>query len=175
MIITHNIEMDLSKGGAAPRIQAVQDDKYSRNIVLTLFSDAEAWMIPEDATGIVHYGKPDGTGGSYTELPDGTAACCAEGNTLTIALAPQVCTAEGIVQLAVSLVKGQSQLHTFPILVHVLSNPERGMSSEAYFSLCGVLPYGGWAPNKYLGTDASGNVFTKEYVPSPYEYAAYYR
>jgi len=24
-------------------------------------------------------------------------------------------------------------------------------------------------------TDASGNVFTKEYVPSPYEYAAYYR
>ena len=161
MIITHKIEMDLSKGGEIPRIRAVQDDKYSRNIEILLFSNGEAWPVPTDAAGIVRYLKPDGLGGSYDVLPDETPACTAAGNTLTVALAPQVCTAAGIVQLAVSLVRGQTELNTFPIQIYVQSNPQVRASSEAYYQLSGVLPCGGWKPNQYLGTDAGGNVVTK--------------
>lgn len=164
MIVTHKINMDLSKGGGTPQIKAVQNDKYSRNIEVSLFSDGEPWHIPEEATGIVHYFKPDGSGGSYDTLPDGTTACTLAENAVTVALAPQVCTAEGVVRLTVSLVKGASELHTFPLLVHVLPNPEINTPSETYVSLSGALPYGGWKPNAYLGTDGGGNVVTKNAV-----------
>lgn len=161
MIVTHKIKMDLSEGGEMPRINIVQNDKYTRNIEISLFSDGKKWLIPEGITGVVHYLKPDGTGGSYDVLPDGATACITTDNTLTIALAPQVCTAEGIVRLAVSMIKGQAELHTFSILVYVRSNPEINSASETYVSLSGVLPYGNWTPNMFLGTDANGNVVVK--------------
>lgn len=167
MIVTHKIKMDLSEGGETPRINIVQNDKYTRNIEISLFSNGTKWPVPEGITGVVHYLKPDGTGGSYDALPDGTTACIATDNILSIALAPQVCTSEGIVRLAVSMILGQAELHTFSILIYVRSNPEINLEKDTYVSLAGVLPYGGWKPNIYLGTDTEGNIVEKPALKTP--------
>ena len=119
MIITHKIKMDLQDPGYMPRVNAVQDDQYSRNLELTLSSGGEAWTITEDVTVLVRYCKPDGTGGEYNTLPDGTTAWTAEGNVLTIALAPQVLTVPGMVTLSASLISGETQISTFTVSVNV--------------------------------------------------------
>lgn len=119
MILTHKIKMDLMDPGQTPRIHAVQDDQYSRNLELTLTSDGESWMIPEDASVLIRYCKPDGTGGSYNTLPDGTSAWAAEDNVLTIALAPQVLTVAGMVTLSASVISGDRQLTTFTVCLNV--------------------------------------------------------
>ena len=162
MFITEKLEMDLSKGGTLAQIDAVQGDKYSRSVELSLYSKGEKWDVPDDVVGVVNYLKPDGTAGSYNVLPDGQAACTAAGNVLTVVLAPQICAACGIVQLNISLVRGQEELNTFPVAVHVRPNPAAVEASEGYVRLAGVVTCGGWMPGMYLGTDESGNIVVKD-------------
>lgn len=119
MIITHKVTMDMMNPGQLPRIHAVQDDQYSRNLELTLLSGGEPWQIPGDVTVVVRYCKPDGTGGEYNTLPDDTTAWSAEGNILTVALAPQVLTVPGMVTLSASLISGTRQITTFTVCLHV--------------------------------------------------------
>lgn len=119
MIITSKIQMDLNRYAAAPMIHAVQDDRYSRNVELALFSDGNAWVIPEPATVLIRYSKPDGTGGEYDSLPDHSCAYSIKEHILTVALAPQVLTVPGAVRLSVILLQGQQQISTFSILICV--------------------------------------------------------
>lgn len=162
MIITHNIEkMDLAKRGPTPSISVVQDDKYSRKVAIPLFSNG----TQADLTGLsvlVRYRKPDGTGGSYDTLPDDSAAGTISGNTVTVALAPQVCTVPGTVKLTACLISGEQQLHTFAVDVNVQANPGLQVTSENYYRVTGALADSGWTPNMYLATDADGNVVTVE-------------
>ena len=153
--------MDLAKMETATRINAVQDDKYSRDLQLVLLENGAPWIVPAEATAIVSYQKPDGTGGSYNLLPDGTAAWSASDNTVTVALAPQVCTVPGIVHLAVSLYCGESEITTFAVLLNVQRKPGLAADSENYHKVQGLLPAYGWEPNMYLGTDEEGNVVEK--------------
>ena len=44
MIVTHKIKMDLTQWGPPPCIDVVQDDKYSRNIQISLFE--MVFLIP---------------------------------------------------------------------------------------------------------------------------------
>lgn len=119
MIVTSKISMDLLENGYVPAIEAVQNDRYCRNLELTLYAGGEAWAVPEDAEVVVHYSKSDGTGGEYDTLPDGSCAWSAAENVLTVALAPQVLTAVGPVNLAVSLSVGDARVTTFSLLVNV--------------------------------------------------------
>lgn len=161
MIITTNITMDLSRRGPEQVISAVQDDRYSRNIAMVLTSGGVAWEPPEGTTAQIRYRKPDGTGGSYDTLPDGTPAWTIEGSTLTVALAPQVCTVPGRMTLTAALVQGETQLHTFVLGIDVQPNPGLQVTSENYYKIAGALPDSGWEPDKYLGTDGEGKVVTK--------------
>lgn len=161
MIITTNITMDLSRRGPTQVISAVQDDRYSRNIAMALTCGSVAWEPPEGTTVQVRYRKPDGTGGSYDTLPDGTPAWTIDGSTLTIALAPQVCTVPGRVTLTAALVQGETQLHTFVVGIDVQPNPGLQVTSENYYKIAGALPDSGWEPDLYLGTDSEGKVVTK--------------
>lgn len=136
MIITHKLKLDLQEPGNLPRIHAVQDDRYGRNLEISLYSGPEPWQIPSGATAIIRYRKCDGTGGEYNLLPDGTAAWCAEGNVLTVALAPQVTTVPGMVSLSVTLVEGDSQITTFAMGLHVKPGVKGVLAeSEDYFRL----------------------------------------
>ncbi len=119
MIITSKLKMDLIRPTATAVIHAVQDDRYSRNVELSLFSNGTAWPIPENVSVQIRYSKPDGTGGEYDAMPDGQAAWQCSGNTLTIQLAPQVLTVPGAVTLAATLVQDQRQISTFTIILCV--------------------------------------------------------
>lgn len=119
MIITHKLTMDLMEPEMGQRVYAVQDDRYCRNLEFTLLAGEEVWEVPEGAGVLVRFRKSDGTGGEYNVLPDGTSCWNAEGNVLTVALAPQVLTAAGLVTVAVSVIVGDIQITTFSVGVHV--------------------------------------------------------
>lgn len=141
MIITNKVTMDLKQLSWVAAIAAVQDDRYSRNLEITLLSGGETWEIPADAAVVIRYSKPDGMGGVYDTLPDGASAWSANGNILTVALAPQVLTTPGVVNLAVTMIREQQQISTFTILIHV--TPKVGSQiaeSESYFHVPGFLP-----------------------------------
>lgn len=161
MKILQTVNMDLARKGAAPRIDAVQDDKYSRDLQLVVYENEKPWPIPHGTTVIVHYQKPDGTGGSYNLLPDGSVAWTVADNLITVALAPQVCTVPGIVQMAVSLYCAEQEITTFPVFVAVQQKPGLCVDSENYFEVQGWLSSCGWEPNMLLGTDEEGMVVTK--------------
>ena len=163
MIITHKLQpMDLTHKQNTIRVDVVQDDKYSRDVEFTLTENGVAWQIPDGTTAVVRYKKPDGTGGNYDTLPDGSTAYQINGNVLTVALAPQVCTVSGSVQLSVGLIHGNAEINTFTVNIVVHPNPGAEYQSEDYIRLSGAVPNSGWTPNMYLGTDASGNVVEKE-------------
>ena len=170
MIITHKLTMDLGRFEKTPLIDAVQDDRYSRNVELTLLERGSAWTVPAEARVVIAYRKADNVGGQYDTLPDGTTAWSAAENVLTLALAPQVLTAAGMVSLSVQLVLDEQTISTFRLLIHVHRNVAAGLyRSEDYVNLqqwC--LPIfeqkvstSGWTPGMYLGTDDQGNVVTR--------------
>lgn len=119
MVITHKIGLDLMVPGEMPRIFAVQDDCYCRNLEITLTSGGETWEVPAGAAVLVRFRKSDSTGGEYNTLPDGTSCWTAEGNVLNVALAPQVLTVPGMVHLAVSIIDGVQQVTTFAVGISV--------------------------------------------------------
>ena len=134
MIITSKLKMDLTQHTAIPMIHAVQDDRYSRYLELSLFSAGAPWPVPEDASVRVRYSKSDGKGGEYDTLPDGSCAWSKAENVLTIALAPQVLTVPGPVRLSVVLLQGHRRLSTFTILVRVAAAIHaHANESEDYF------------------------------------------
>lgn len=161
MVITNTVRMDLALRGPAPRVDVVQDDKYSRDIQITLYENSLPKELPADISGIIKYSKPDGTGGSYDTLPDGTPACTVQGYSIVVALAPQVCTVPGLVRLVVALVDGDTEIHTFQIHLEVQLNPGLTVTSQDYYNVRGALAESGWTPNMYLGTDQYGKVVTK--------------
>ena len=135
MVITHKINMDFGHRGVTPRIDVVQDDKYSRNLQICLYENDARWEIPIDAVAVVRYQKSDGTGGKYDTLPDGTLAYDISGNVLTVALAPQVCTAPGLVDFAVCLIQAESEITTFAVNIIVQPVPGADIASEEYENL----------------------------------------
>lgn len=166
MIVTQKLMMNLSSRDIPQHIDVMQEDKYTRNIEMSLYANNLSWDIPSGATAVIRYQKPDGTGGNYNAMPDGSLAYSISGNTLTVALAPQVCTVPGSVSLAVGLLKGIEELNTFSVCINVHRNPGIDVLSENYVKLLGVLPDSGWTPNMYLGTDENGIVVAKEITDS---------
>lgn len=162
MVITSKLTVDLAERAGLDIVGAVQDDRYSRNLEFTLLQNGEAFAPPADATVLVSFKKKDRSGGSYDTLPDGTAAGSISGNVVTVALAPQVLTFPGPVDLVVGLVRGKEKLHTFVVYLDVQPNPGLQVTSENYFKVSGALADSGWAGNMYLGTDENGKVVVKD-------------
>ena len=163
MIITNAQTIDLKKYNTTKTIYAVQDDKYSRNLELTLLSGGDPWEIPEDISVLIRYSKADGTGGVYDTMPDESPAWSATDNILTIALAPQVLTTPGPVSLSVTLLRGQTQLNTCSIYISVAEAVNAQISeSKEYIHVHGLLPAPAIAaPGQYLrvsAVDSAGHV-----------------
>lgn len=170
MMITHKLTMDLGQCAHTPMIDAVQDDRYTRDVELTLLDQGSPWGIPAEVKVVLAYQKADNTGGQYDTLPDGTIAWNAAGNVLTLALAPQVLTVPGMVSLSVQLILEQQMISTFRFLIHVHRNVASGRyRSEDYVNLqqwClpifeQKLSSSGWTPDSFLGTDGQGNVVAR--------------
>ena len=141
MIITSKIKMNLQQQNHIPVVNAVQNDRYCRNLEMELYAGEERWLIPEDAAVVVSYLKADGKGGEYDTLPDGTAGWLAQEHVLTIAMAPQMLTAPGAVRMMVSLIQNEKQISTFTILVNVSRAVNADISeSEDYRYVTRFLP-----------------------------------
>lgn len=136
MIITHKIGMDLATRNIKPRVDVVQGDKLSRVLEVTLYNAGTAFYVPEGASVMMRYRKPDRTGGSYDTLPDGTQAWSAERNVVRFTLAPQMLTVPGRVEAQMEFILGESSIGTFSILFMVEEDPSAGvMESKDYLNM----------------------------------------
>jgi len=136
MIIKNKLSMDMVKYNPVTIIRATQNDRYSRELEITLLENENPWVIPKNAAVVIRYSKPDGTNGEYDSLPDGTCAWTATENVLSVTLAPQIFTAVGAVTLTVTLTQEDIQISAFGILIHVSDTVDVCISeSEDYFPL----------------------------------------
>lgn len=119
----HTVRVDLVKYTAPIRLHTMQGDQYSRKVNIHLSSAGIAWQIPADADVYVHYERSDGTSGRYNTLPDGSSAYEISGSTVSITLAPEILSAPGELNIAVSIIDGQHIVNTFPMLIHVHELP----------------------------------------------------
>lgn len=134
MIVTKQISMDLACLTNTHLIHAMQGDANSRSVAIALKQDGKDWPVPDGTGVLVYYQKQDGIQGSYDTLPDGTRAWSADGNVLTISLAPQMLTVAGIVTVRVELIRDKHVLSTFPLRIAVGPELVGGGESEAYFN-----------------------------------------
>lgn len=134
MTITQHISIDLQQPGNAPMIHAVQGDEYTRKVEIDLYTSGVAWNPPSGCEVVIRYGKPDGKGGVYGNLPDGTTAWSIEVNTISVILAPQMLTVPGIVNAQAQLiVDGKQIVSTFHFSVNVEEDSSKGaVKSENY-------------------------------------------
>jgi len=139
MIVTHKISMDLARPGLHC-IEAVQDDRYSRDIQFRLTANGLPFQLPEDCVVEVGFTKSDGRSGRYDTMPDGTPAYQLSGDLLTVRLAPQVLTAAGEVSLWVRLSRHDAQLSGFPLRLIVHERPDFSAASEDYVNITRFLP-----------------------------------
>lgn len=139
MYVKHKLEIDLSGQAVMPRVDMVEGDQYARQLELSLLCGGESWEIPEDVHAAVRFRKPDGTGGEYDSLPDGSPAWSASGNVLTVELAPQVLSCPGNGILSVVLTQGDARVSTFHILFQIHGAIPGGLESEDYFCYDGLL------------------------------------
>lgn len=132
MTVLNTITMDLLQL-SRPRVNVVAGTVDCYQLALRLYEGDTPWEIPEGTTVSVRYGKSDGTFGVYDTLSDGTAAWAAQGNQVTVALAPQMLTAAGVVDAQVVLRHGAKVLPTFTVEIGVQHDPSfEAVTSEDY-------------------------------------------
>lgn len=157
MNVTQRLVMDLTQQGLKPCAYAVQGDSGSRSLALELRSGGLAWEIPVDAALLIRYRKPDGTGGTYDTLPDGTKAWSVQGNVLLVTLAPQVCTVAGVVEMELILLMEPDQLTTFPLELRVAGLLPEGQHSQSYTNLAAWLSSHGANGISVTGADINSS------------------
>ncbi len=136
MILVNKITMDLTNRGATPVVSCKQGDTR-RQVDISLMSDGQQWVIPENITPVVRFCKADGKSGIYDTLPDGTTPAGKYfGNVLKIQLAPQMLTCPGLTRMDVVLMQSVSHvLTTFSIDLLVNAAVTEGVdtSSQDYY------------------------------------------
>ena len=120
------ITMNVAKQGITPLIYAMQGDQHSRSIEITLVSDGVPWSPPEGASVQVGYTGADGAQLTYTKRPNGDPAGSIAGNVVSVTIAPQVLTRPGKIPMTVTLISGDTQISTFPVMLQVTARPGYG-------------------------------------------------
>ncbi len=133
MIVTHKLSMELTHMDNSLQLDAVQNDCGTRLLALSLLENGTAWTIPEAATVLVRYLRPDGTGGEYDTLADGGPAGTIDGNVLQVILRPELFLLPGVVHCNLVLLLKDTQLYSFPvrILVQPVASPMETTSDPA--------------------------------------------
>lgn len=130
MTIVHEIDLDLRSPGQTPRIQVKQGDVFTRNVAISLYSGGEPWQIPSGISVVIRYHAPNGEG-LYDTLPNGFVAWKAEGNTISITLAPQMLICHGVVTADVVIIDNDYVLGTGSFEIYVNLAPANGTEPQA--------------------------------------------
>lgn len=133
MIAIQKFDMHLDRPEKKLRICGVQGDTLSRGVCFRMYQNNRAWIIPKGTRVAVWYVKEDRTGGMYDALPDGAQAWRAEGNALTVYLAPQMFTAAGEVRVQLELKCGEAVLRSFAFALEVSRCLPLAEGSRDYF------------------------------------------
>jgi hypothetical protein len=162
MIVTNKIKMDLTNRSLTPTVDVMQDDQMSRSLEISLYSGLEAFELPENCVALVRYKKANGNSGMYDAMPDGMPAWSISKNVVTIALAPQVCSAAGTVSLTVVLFSDGHQLSSFDIRLYVHGTGVGNFETSQYINISNFLPQAKNAQEghflKVESVDENGNV-----------------
>lgn len=142
MQITHSISLNLSANCIQPRIRMVQGDSNTRTIKAELWDCASPYTIQEDASVMVRFCKPDGTGGLYDETESG-AKVSFTGSTVTAPVATQMLTVAGVVMAEVDIyaagedAASAQNLASFAFVVEVAPSvyPDAKIISSDYYSM----------------------------------------
>ncbi len=132
MIVTQQIQVELTDKQERPSIDAVQGDG-AKAVKISLLAQGEAWPIPAGAAALIRYRKLDGTGGSYDTMPDGAAAYSIDGSAITVRLAPETMTDSGVTQVQVVLRKDGAELAAFTMNLSVEPDPSIDTMDSADF------------------------------------------
>lgn len=181
MLVDHKLIMDLATHNPTPIVHIKQGDVWAHAIVLTVYEAGEAWTgawrIPAsgetaEVNAVVRYRKPDGYCGTYDKMPNGSPAVTANGNTLTIALAPQLAAVPGMVDVDIQINAPQTVTATytrtiaiFNIRLNVEAHPMNTQNVESNNYECTTLQEINGALGKTVRTvngvtpDSSGNVY----------------
>ena len=139
MDITHKISLDLQQTGARQVMFAKQGDCLTRIARLLLYDGGTEFSVPDGVTPQIAYAKPDGKGGIYDTMPDGSAACTVSGNVVTARLHPQMFSVAGIVACELRLLTASgAQLSTFSWFITVQASATEGIVSEDYFNVASL-------------------------------------
>lgn len=92
---TSYLNLDLQRPDISAVSCAVADDSNSRLIRARLSDGGLAWTPPSGTLGQIRFMKPDGHGGAYDALPNGSEAVTFDGSTAVLALADQVLALDG--------------------------------------------------------------------------------
>lgn len=141
MNINQAIALNLSADGIPPRLHMVQGDSGTRTIVATLWNGAQPYTIPDEATLMLRFCKPDGTGGLYDTTEAG-AAITFSGSAATIPVAAQVLAVAGPVYAQLDIYGDKSaakaqQLATFRCIIDVAASvyPDAAIISSDYYNV----------------------------------------
>lgn len=118
-MVVHKLRMDLCGQKTACCLEAMQGDRDSRFLEISLFQGILPWRIPEDALVLIRYERPDGSGGSYDTLGNGEKAWQVRNNCLQLKLAGEVLALSGLVKLNVQFLQHGTVLNTFPLEIRV--------------------------------------------------------
>ena len=131
-----DLYLDLAKKpDPTPTVFAKQNDVLTRMLRLHLTENGRSWPMPEDARPAIVYRKADGTGGSFDTLPDGSPAFTALEDGLTLTVAPQMLTCEGMVKCQLVLLTDTGRLSTFGWRMYVEHDLAQSGPSEDYYRL----------------------------------------
>ena len=158
------IYTDLAYPVPAKKIYAMQGEKDCRVIAFKTTASGAAWEPPEGYRLEVRYTKPDGTGGAYDTLPDGTSAEAEGflGYVIAARTVPQMFTVPGAVKVSVAILAGDTEIITFPVVIEVIACPGIDVKSENYENLSPYVKKTGWTGGKLLGTDETGTIVEVE-------------
>ncbi len=128
MNITNNLTVHLDEKRLLPPVDAVQGDD-GRTVAVSLYVAGVEWTVPTNASIAIRYRRPDGAGGVYDTLADGTCAWSVSGNIVTVALAPIVLALAGRAMLQIALLDETSVISTFSIPIHIEEDPSAKVSN----------------------------------------------
>ncbi len=115
MIVTHKISMNLDGMDQEQCLQIMQYDENSRVLEMSLYENGAPWSIPEGVMVALQYLKPDGSGGSYDTLEDGSPAWHWEENVVSVHLASVLSDTAGVVHCTLVLRQNEAVLHSFSV------------------------------------------------------------
>lgn len=93
--VTKEFTLDLTNPGLPMVLYAVKGEESVRKVTFNLYNGTTSYTIPSAASVSIAFVNTDGHKGVYKTLPNGSKAYEISGNSVSVILAPEVCTGYG--------------------------------------------------------------------------------